>query len=162
MSSSSSSPFELETELKRDLGVVSATTIIIGGIIGSGIFGAPAGIAQQLGNPGLFMLVWIIGGVMGFAGALCFAELGAMMPRSGGQYVYLKEAYPPIVAFLYGWMEVVLIQSAGLAAIAVVCTNYMGYFMPFVSSNNAVLSIGPVSRLVGYGISISGGCQRYG
>jgi APA family basic amino acid/polyamine antiporter len=144
MSSSSSSPFELETELKRDLGVVSATTIIIGGIIGSGIFGAPAGIAQQLGNPGLFMLVWIIGGVMGFAGALCFAELGAMMPRSGGQYVYLKEAYPPIVAFLYGWMEVVLIQSAGLAAIAVVCTNYMGYFMPFVSSNNAVLSIGPV------------------
>jgi len=142
--SSSSSPFELETELKRDLGVVSATTIIIGGIIGSGIFGAPAGIAQQLGNPGLFMLVWIIGGVLGFTGALCFAELGAMMPRSGGQYVYLKEAYPPIVSFLYGWMDVVLIQSAGLAAIGVVCTNYLGYFIPIVSPDVSVLSLGPV------------------
>ena len=139
---SSSSPFELETELRRDLGVVSATSIIVGGIIGSGIFGAPAGIAQQLGNPGLFLLVWIVGGTLCFAGALCFAELGTMMPRSGGQFVYLKEAFPPIVAFLYGWVEVVLLQSAGLAAIGAICTSYMGYFLPFISSHVTVFDLG--------------------
>ncbi len=134
--------FTLETELARDLGITSATTIVIGGIIGSGIFGAPAGIAQALGNPGLFMSVWFIGGLMGFTGALCFAELGAMMPRSGGQLVYLLEAFPPVVGFLYGWMEVVLIQSAGLAAIAVVCVSYLGYFLPTVSPDAVVISVG--------------------
>ncbi len=140
-----SSPFQLETELRRDLGVVSATTIIVGGIIGSGIFGAPAGIAQQLGNPGLFLLVWILGGALGFAGALCFAELGTMMPRSGGQFVYLKEAFPPIVAFLYGWVEFILLQSAGMAAIGAICTSYMGYFIPGISSHITVFSLGPIA-----------------
>jgi basic amino acid/polyamine antiporter, APA family len=141
---SQSERFTLETELSRDLGLTEATTIVIGGIIGSGIFGAPAGIAQALGNPGLFMSVWVIGGLLGFTGALCFAELGAMMPRSGGQLVYMMEAFPPIVGFLYGWMEVVLIQSAGLAAIAVVCVSYLGYFIPQVSPDIGLFSIGSI------------------
>ncbi|MEE2708335.1 MAG: amino acid permease [Gemmatimonadota bacterium] len=138
--------FELETELARDLGLVAATTIIIGGIIGSGIFGAPAVIAQAVGSPGAFMLIWIVGGIVAFSGALCFAELGALMPRSGGMVVYLKDTYPPIVAFLYGWAEVVVIQPGSLAAISVIFTDYLGYFFPSISMDNIVFSVGlPIS-----------------
>ncbi|MBI4552610.1 MAG: amino acid permease [Candidatus Latescibacteria bacterium] len=134
--------FELETELARDLGLLSATTIIIGGIIGSGIFGAPAGIAKQLGSPGLIMLVWVIGGILSFCGAVCFAELGGMIPRTGGQFIYLRQAYPPIIAFLYGWTEVYMISAASVAAIAVVFTSYLGYFLPAISPDNPLLTIG--------------------
>ncbi len=127
------SRFQLETELARDLGLVAATTIIVGGIIGSGIFGAPAGIAAVLGSPELFLLVWVIGGLLCFSGALCFAELGAMMPRTGGIIVYLRESYPPWVSFLYGWTETAVICPGALAAVAMICTSYLGYFVPEIS-----------------------------
>ena len=134
--------FAMETELARDLGLMAATTIIIGGIIGSGIFGAPAGIAQAVGSPGLFLLVWLVGGIVSFSGALCFAELGSMMPRSGGQVIYLREAYPPIIAFLYGWVEVIVIEPASLAAIAMIFADYLGYFVPVISLDNVVIDMG--------------------
>tara|TARA_B100000029_G_scaffold501287_1_gene574410 strand:+ start:15326 stop:16726 length:1401 start_codon:yes stop_codon:yes gene_type:complete len=136
--------FQLETELARDLGLVAATTIIVGGIIGSGIFGAPADIAAAVGSPMLFLLVWMIGGLLCFSGALCFAELGAMMPRTGGIVIYLRESYPPFVAFLYGWTEITVISPGALAAVAMICTTYVGYFIPGISIENILLEIGPV------------------
>lgn len=138
------SRFQLETELARDLGLVAATTIIVGGIIGSGIFGAPAGIAAVLGSPELFLLVWVIGGLLCFSGALCFAELGAMMPRTGGIIVYLRESYPPFVSFLYGWTETAVICPGALAAVAMIFSSYLGYFVPGVSMENVLVEMGPV------------------
>lgn len=139
-SSSPSRRFTTETELVRGLGLFGATNVVIGLIIGSGIFGAPAGIAQQLQSPGLVMLVWLMGGFLAFTGAACFAELGAMMPRTGGQVVYLREAFPPIIAFLYGWTEVVLIAAGSIAAIGVVFTSYLGYFIPAISFDNILFT----------------------
>ncbi len=138
------SRFQLETELARDLGLVAATTIIVGGIIGSGIFGAPAGIAAVLGSPELFLLVWVIGGLLCFSGALCFAELGAMMPRTGGIIVYLRESYPPFVSFLYGWTETAVICPGALAAVAMIFSTYLGYFVPGLSLENVLVELGPV------------------
>ncbi len=134
--------FQLETELARDLKLTASTTIIVGGVIGSGIFGSPSGIAQALGSPSLFLMVWVLGGLLSFSGALCLAELGAMMPRSGGMVVYLREAYPPIVAYLYGWTESIFVQPGSLAAIAMICISYLGYFFPAVSLENVVIDIG--------------------
>lgn len=133
--------FALEVELSRDLGLLAATSVIVGGIIGSGIFGAPAGIAQQVGSPGLFMLVWVVGGVLSFCGAVCFAELGAMMPRTGGQFIYLREVYPPLIGFLYGWTEVFMIQCASMAAVAFIFTSYLGFFFTTVSTGHALFSV---------------------
>lgn len=138
------SRFQLETELARDLGLVAATTIIVGGIIGSGIFGAPAGIAAVLGSPELFLLVWVIGGLLCFSGALCFAELGAMMPRTGGIIVYLRESYPPFVSFLYGWTETAVICPGALAAVAMIFSTYLGYFIPGLSLENVLFELGPI------------------
>ena len=134
--------FQLETELARDLKLTASTTIIVGGVIGSGIFGSPSGIAQALGSPSLFLMVWVLGGLLSFSGAPCLAELGAMMPRSGGMVVYLREAYPPIVAYLYGWTESIFVQPGSLAAIAMICISYLGYFFPAVSLENVVIDIG--------------------
>lgn len=136
------SRFQLETELARDLKLTASTTIIVGGIIGSGIFGSTAGIAQALGSPDLYLMVWMLGGLLSLSGALCLAELGAMMPRSGGMVVYLRESYPPIVAYLYGWTESIFVQPGSLAAISMICISYLGYFFPSISLNNVVLDFG--------------------
>lgn len=140
-----SSRFTLEVELSRDLGLLSATSIIVGGMIGSGIFGAPAGIAQQLGSPGLFMLVWVVGGILAFCGAVCFAELGCLLPRTGGQLIYLREVYPPVIAFAYGWTESFLIQGASLSAIAYIFASYLSYFTPLISTTNILFTMGGFS-----------------
>ena len=139
------SRFQLETELARDLGLVAATTIIVGGIIGSGIFAAPAEIAAALGSPELFLLVWVVGGLLCFSGALCFAELGAMMPRTGGIIVYLRESYPPFVSYLYGWTEASVICPGALAAIAMIFSTYLGHFVPGVSMENVLVEAGRCS-----------------
>lgn len=164
-SQGSGNRFQLETELARDLKLTASTTIIIGGIIGSGIFGSPAGIARALGTPELFLMVWVLGGLLSFSGALCLAELGAMMPRSGGMVVYLRESYPPIVAYLYGWTESIFVQPGSLAAIAMICTSYLGYFLPSVSLDNVVIDIGiqqiSTQHLAVYVILISLGTANY-
>ncbi len=158
--------FQLETELARDLKLTASTTIIVGGVIGSGIFGSPSGIAQALGSPSLFLMVWVLGGLLSFSGALCLAELGAMMPRSGGMVVYLREAYPPIVAYLYGWTESIFVQPGSLAAIAMICISYLGYFFPAVSLENVVIDIGiqqiSTQHLAVYVILILLGTINYG
>jgi APA family basic amino acid/polyamine antiporter len=135
--------------LKRDLGLLEATTIIVGSMIGSGIFLAPALIAaiivsDDLG-PGTFVLIWAIGGLLTLCGALSYGELAAAFPHTGGQYVFLKEAFSPFFAFLYGWTIFLVVQTGLIAAVAVAFANYVGVFLPWVSQGNRLLSAGGFS-----------------
>ncbi|MGH9319389.1 MAG: APC family permease [Vicinamibacteria bacterium] len=135
--------------LKRDLGLLEATTIIMGSMIGSGIFLAPALIAaiivaEDLG-PGTFVLIWAIGGLLTLCGALSYGELAAAFPRTGGQYVFLKEAFSPFPAFLYGWTIFLVVQTGLIAAVAVAFANYLGVFIPWVSQSNRLLAAGHFS-----------------
>ena len=109
---------------RRALGPFDATMVVVGGIIGSGIFVVPAVVAQRLPTPGLVLAAWVAGGAIALAGAFAFAELGALFPRAGGQYVYLREAYHPFVAFLFGWASLLMIQGGGLAAVAITFAQY--------------------------------------
>jgi APA family basic amino acid/polyamine antiporter len=109
---------------KRALGPFDATMVVIGGIIGSGIFINPYIVAQRLDSPALVLGAWIAGGAIALAGAYAYAELGALFPRAGGQYVYLRDAYHPIAGFLYGWALLALIESGAIAAVAITFANY--------------------------------------
>lgn len=114
----------------RALGPIEGTCIVVGTVIGSGIFLTPSSIAERLApfGFGTIILVWIVGGLLSLAGALSYAELAAMFPRAGGQYVYLREAYGPTWAFLYGWMEFWVARSGSIAALAVAFAQYAGHF----------------------------------
>src|SRR5512141_3316665 len=109
---------------RRALGPFDATMVVVGGIIGSGIFIVPSVVAQRLPTPALVLAAWAAGGAIALAGAFAFAELAALFPRAGGQYVYLREAYHPIVAFLFGWASLLMIQGGGLAAVAITFAQY--------------------------------------
>ena len=119
-----------QPKLKRVLSLLDATMINAGGIIGSGIFMVPAAVAMFTGSASLFFMVWIAGGVVSLFGALSVAELGAAMPRSGGQYVYLSEAYGPVWGNLYGWSAVAVINTASIAAVGVAFSEYLRFFFP--------------------------------
>ncbi|HEX9305735.1 MAG TPA: amino acid permease [Thermoanaerobaculia bacterium] len=110
--------------LKRALGPFDATMVVVGGIIGSGIFVVPAVVAQRLPTSGLVLTAWMVGGGIALAGAFAFAELATLFPQAGGEYAYLREAYHPLVAFLFGWASLVMIQGGGLAAVAVTFAQY--------------------------------------
>jgi len=116
--------FSTDSALRRGLGLTDATAFVIGAIIGAGIFRTPGIVAEEMGAPGPTLLVWVFGGVLSLCGALTVAELGAMMPRAGGYVVYLKEAYPPIVSFLFVWLMFFVIRPASAAAIATVFAEY--------------------------------------
>lgn len=109
---------------RRALGPFDATMVVVGGIIGSGIFINPYIVAQRLSSGGLVLAAWVVGGAIALAGAFAFAELGALFPKAGGEYVYLREAYHPGVAFLFGWASLLIIQSGGLAAVAITFAQY--------------------------------------
>ena len=109
---------------KRALGPFDATMVVIGGIIGSGIFINPYIVAQRLDTPALVLGAWAAGGAIALAGAFAYAELGALFPRAGGQYVYLRDAYHPLAGFLYGWALLALIESGAVAAVAITFANY--------------------------------------
>jgi basic amino acid/polyamine antiporter, APA family len=113
-----------EGQLARRLGLFDATMIVMGGIVGSGIFINPSVVARQVGTPGLILAAWAIGGAIALAGAFVYAELAALRPAVGGQYAYLREAFSPGVAFLYGWALLLVIQSGGMAAVAVTFAHY--------------------------------------
>jgi basic amino acid/polyamine antiporter, APA family len=115
--------------LPQQLGLLDASMINIGTMLGSGIFFVPTTIALYLHSTSLIMLVWIVGGVVSLLGALSVAELGAAMPRAGGQYVYLTEAYGKIWGFLYGWTTFTVINTASIAAVSVAFATYLGYFI---------------------------------
>ena len=105
-----------EGQLARRLGLFDATMIVMGGIVGSGIFMNPSVVARQVHTPFLILAAWAVGGAIALAGAFVYAELAALRPAVGGQYAYLREAFGPLVAFLYGWGLLLVIQSGGMAA----------------------------------------------
>lgn len=119
-----------EVELIKGLGLLDATMLIMGSMIGGGIFIVSADIAKAVQSPGLLLLIWIICGLMTIMGALNYGELAAAMPQAGGQYVFLKEAYGPIWGFLYGWTLFLVIQTGTIAAVAVAFARYLDVFVP--------------------------------
>lgn len=122
-------------ELPRVLGVWDVVSIIVGGVIGSGIFIVPATVADKVGSPLLIMAVWIFGGLLCFFGALSFAELAAMYPQAGGMYIYLREAYGPLLSFLFGWTLFLVIDSGAIATLAVAFSSkYLPHFFPDLST----------------------------
>lgn len=117
-------------ELPRAIGGLGATAIVVGTIIGSGIFLVPHNVAQQVGSVGKVFLVWTVGGVLALAGSLSLAELGAATPEAGGVYIYLRDAYGKLAAFLYGWAALLVIESGGIATLAVAFSIYSTSFFP--------------------------------
>jgi len=130
------------TNLKRGLNLLDSTTIVIGSMIGSGIFIVSADIARTVGSPGWLLLIWIITGLVTIAAALSYGELAAMMPHAGGQYVYLKEAFNKCIGFLYGWTLFTVIQTGTIAAVAMAFAKFTGVIFPFISSSNWLFKIG--------------------
>jgi APA family basic amino acid/polyamine antiporter len=127
--------------LRRELGAMDAALLTIGSALGTGIFITTSDIARVLPHPGLIVAVWLLGGLLTLAGALTYAELGGMFPRAGGQYEYLRQAYGPLPAFLFGWGAFWIIMTGGNAALAVGFGEYLGAFIPFFSSSNILASL---------------------
>src|SRR6185503_1462521 len=120
----SSKTTDNEPELARRLGLFDATMIVMGGIIGSGIFMNPSVVALQVHTPFLILGAWVLGGLFALAAAFIWAELAALRPDVGGQYAYLREAFHPGVAFVYGWVLLLVVQTGGMAAVAVTFARY--------------------------------------
>ena len=133
-----------DKELVKGLGLTSATTLVMGSMIGSGIFIVSAEIGREVNSPGLLILAWVVTGFMTITGALCYGELAAMMPRAGGQYVYLRESLGPLFGFLYGWTLFLVIQTGTIAAVGVAFGKFLGYFFPSISSTNWIVHIAKV------------------
>jgi APA family basic amino acid/polyamine antiporter len=136
----------------RGLGLLDSTMLVAGSMIGSGIFIVSSIIARQVGAPGWLLVVWIVTGLLTLTAALSYGELAAMMPKAGGQYVYLREAYSPLWGFLYGWTLFLVIQTGTIAAVAVGFARYMGVLVPWVSEGKYLIA--PV-RFGGYAFSLS-------
>jgi APA family basic amino acid/polyamine antiporter len=129
------------------LGVFSGTMMVVGGIIGSGIFLNPAIVADRVGSAGLTLLVWVAGGIVALLGALIFAELGARRPVAGGGYVYLREAYGRLPAFLYGWTLLLVIATGAIAAVAVTFANYTAALLGLGAQSRVSLAVGAILAL---------------
>jgi len=129
-------------KLERGLNLVDATMIVVGSMIGSGIFITSAESARLVGSPGWLLVAWALAGVLTITGALCCAELAAMWPRAGGQYVFLREAYGPSIGFLFGWGLFLIIQSGTIAAVAVAFANFTGVLTTSISAEHYLL--GPI------------------
>ena len=123
------------TDLVRALGQLDATMIVVGILIGSGIFLVSAESARLVGATGWLLVVWALAGLMTITGSQCGAELAAMLPRAGGQYVFLREAYGPGPAFLFGWALFLIIQTGKIAAVAVAFASFSGVLMPWISAD---------------------------
>jgi APA family basic amino acid/polyamine antiporter len=129
-------------ELVRGLSLFDATLLIVGSVIGSGIFFAPSIMAGYLQSPGLLLGLWLLGGLLTLAGALSYAELAAAMPRAGGQYVFLSEAFSPLFGFLYGWTFLLAINTGFVAAVAVAFAKTLGFFVPGVGEEHVLFALG--------------------
>jgi len=130
-----------DKELVKELGLTSATMLVMGSMIGSGIFIVSAEIAREVDSPALLIGAWAVAGFMTIVAALSYGELAAMMPRAGGQYVYLREALGPLWGFLYGWTLFLVIQTGTIAAVGVAFGKFLGVFFPVVSSSNWILHL---------------------
>ncbi|MDX6532124.1 MAG: basic amino acid/polyamine antiporter, family [Blastocatellia bacterium] len=153
-----------QATLKRQIGLRTATALIVGEVIAVGIFLTPAGMAKSLGSPVLLLLVWLIMGGMALSGALCYGELAARFPEAGGGYVYLREAYGRPIAFLYGWMALLVMDPGLTAALAVGMAGYLGYIFklsaPLLKAV-AICSILFVAVVNIRGVRLGGGLIRW-
>jgi APA family basic amino acid/polyamine antiporter len=129
-----------EVSLERKLGLFDSTMIVMGIVIGSGIFLTTGIMAKSIPSASLILLAWVIGGLLSLAGALAYAELGAAMPEAGGQYIYLREAYGPLSGFLFGWIMFLVYQTGSIAAVSVGFAEYFGHFFPSVSTQKIIFS----------------------
>jgi APA family basic amino acid/polyamine antiporter len=143
----------LDTEFTRGLGLYDSTMVVVGSMIGSGIFIVSADIARLTGSPGWLLGAWLLTGLLTVVGALSYGELAAMMPRAGGQYVYLREAFSPLWGFLYGWTLFAVIQTGTIAAVAVAFGRFLGVLWPGISESNYLIP--PIHLSTGYAVSLS-------
>jgi APA family basic amino acid/polyamine antiporter len=143
----------LDTEFKRGLGLFDSTMVVAGSMIGSGIFIVSADMAREIGSPGWVLVAWIITGLLTITGALSYGELASMMPRAGGQYVYLREAFSPLAGFLYGWTLFMVIQAGTVAAVAVGFARFLGVLWPAIAEDQYLVA--PIHISSGYALSLS-------
>jgi len=129
------------SDFKREMSLFDAMMIVMGAMIGSGIFIVSADIARTVGSPGLLLLVWLITGVVTVIGALSYGELAGMMPHAGGLYVYLREAYGPLIGFLYGWTTFLVIQTGTIAAVGVAFAKFTGLIIPWFSEKHVLIQV---------------------
>src|ERR1044071_190337 len=144
---------EAPSNLLRGLSLLDATTIVVGSMIGSGIFITSAESSRLVGSPGWLLVAWALAGVLTITGALCCAELAAMWPRAGGQYGFLREAYGPSIGFLFGWGLFLIIQTGTIAAVAVAFANFTGVLTDRISGDRYLIA--PIVLFQGYAISLS-------
>ena len=128
--------------LKRELGLLDGTMLVVGSMIGSGIFIVSAGITQNIGSAGWLIAIWIVSALITITAAVSYGELSAMFPHAGGQYIYLKESYNKLIAFLYGWSFFAVIQTGTIAAVGVAFSKFTAYLIPAVSDENILYKIG--------------------
>ena len=140
-------------KLVRGLGPLDATMIVMGSMIGSGIFITSAESTRLIGAPGWLLLAWVMAGLMTITGALCCAELAAMLPRAGGQYVFLRQAYGPSIGFLFGWTLFLVIQTGTIAAVAIAFAKFAGVFLPAIATEQYLVR--PIHLFGAYAISLS-------
>jgi len=149
----------LDTEFQRGLGLYDATMVVIGSMIGSGIFIVSAEMSRKLGSPGWLLVAWLVTGVLTVTAALSYGELAAMMPRAGGQYVYLREAFSPLCGFLYGWTLFLVIQTGTIAAVGVAFARFLGVLWPAVAESQTAdidpYLIHPIQIAGNYYLSLS-------
>src|SRR5579875_371024 len=137
----------------RELGMFDSVMIVIGVMIGSGIFIVPADMARVTGGSGWLLIAWVVTGVLTIAAAISYGELASMMPEAGGMYVYLREAFSPLLGFLYGWTLLTVIQTGTIAAVAIAFARFTGVVIPRISETNYLLA--PVDIVPGYAVSLS-------
>jgi len=142
-----------ESSLVRNLGLLDATMIVIGSMIGSGIFIVSAESSRLIGAPGWLLLTWVVAGLLTITGALCCAELATMMPRAGGVYVFLREAYGPALGFSFGWTLFLVVQTGTIAAVAIAFARFLGVFVPAIAGDHYLIA--PIIVLPGYALSLS-------
>jgi len=146
-------PLVADQKFVRGLGLLDSTMLVAGSMIGSGIFIVSADISRQVGSPGWLLVVWMITGLLTLTAALSYGELAAMMPKAGGQYVYLRESFSPLWGFLYGWTLFLVIQTGTIAAVAVGFAKFLGVLWPTISVENYIIA--PIRIGSGYAVSLS-------
>src|ERR1700710_850856 len=132
---------EQKAGFKQSLGFLDATMVVVGSMIGSGIFIVSADITRNVGSAGWLILVWVLTGLLTPTAALRYGELSGIFPRAGGQYVYLKEAFSPLTGFLYGWSFFAVIQAGSIAAVGVAFSKFAAYLLPALSEDNKLFTI---------------------
>ena len=147
------SPGQAPTEFRKALGLFDSVMIVAGIMVGSGIFIVSAEISRQVGSAGWLLVAWVITGVLTVFGALSYGELAAMMPTAGGMYVYLREAFSPLLGFLYGWTLLTVIQTGSIAAVAIAFARFSGVLFPSVNESHYLVA--PIRILPGYALSLS-------